>query len=151
MKSHLFNKTLILLIIFCGIFNYSLVSADSLIRELWRGEFEQSQPLQWKGKMELYIKYAGGEEAPYDFIGVLTWPELGNARSHIVGTKTNSKIKFVEVECFSGDCTKIFSGGTYEGVFKNNQSEIQGESSLQVVKDGAISFSGRFSLKRVKE
>ena len=67
----------LLLTLFAGPLKFSLSKADGLVRELWTGEMEQTAPLPWKGRMELYIRYASDEENKH-FTGVLSWPDLGS-------------------------------------------------------------------------
>lgn len=108
--------------------------ADS--RQIWKGEFEQTSPLPWKGPIELYLRYDSEAEAPQRVDGILTWPSLGNARVKIEGERSgDGSIRFIETACLAGDCTKVVLGGRHHLIPERSQAALRGTAD------------GRFGLK----
>lgn len=116
-----------------------------LVRELWVGEFVQEAP-RWKGRMELYIKYRSGETDPRSFEGVITWPDLGNKRTSVVGDKSWETIRFKETGCLSGACSPLILGGGYHGEFNKDYSTLEGTAVHSEFK-----LEGSFELERVED
>ena len=114
----------------------------ALVRELWKGTFQQEQP-RWAGKMELYLRYRAGEEDSRKIEGVVIWPELGNKKVIISGTKSWTNIVFKETECASSNCSSLVLGGVHRGEFNEGYTELKGTAEHKL-----IGLKGSFTLKR---
>lgn len=138
MRIKLFS--LIIALLFQDISSAAL--ADQYSRQVWRGSMSQSKPMSWSGKMELYIKFDPEADFPQDIEGVVTWPDLGMARTSISGKLTQSgQISFSEIKCLEGACDKVVLGGTYQG--RVNGSKMYGSAQ------GPFGLQGEFKLSRV--
>lgn len=116
------------------------------IKELWVGRFEQTSPIKWQSKMELYLRYNSGQTPPTQIEGIITWIDLNQTKTKIQGFKDGNKLRFSEISCLSGDCQKLFLGGKYTAEIDLSYSEMNGRANLDSM--GSL-FSGKFKLRRV--
>lgn len=132
------------IIVLCLLYPLRADAQASIARELWRGEFRQTSPLPWTGKMELFFRYDAAENFPQNLEGIISWPGLKKAKTKIQGIKTEKSIRFKEVACLGPDCSQVVLGGVYEAIFQDFHTEIVGKASLP-----ALALKGDFTLKRV--
>ena len=124
-------------------------SEEPLYKELWIGEFQQISPMPWTGKFELFMRYSVKSKI-VPFEGIITWSDIGNTRTKVKGSMSERKIEFTEEKCLSGECSKLFLGGKYLGTIDEKYSTIEGISSLKLIKENPIEFSGKFRLNRIE-
>lgn len=117
--------------------------ADDYEREYWRGTFEQTEPIEWSGRMELYLRFAVEEPFPQRLEGILSWPELGAAKTRVTGVRNDGGLEFREVECVAGNSRKVVLGGEYLGEYSRSSQRLEGRAQ-------AGGMRGRFSLRRVE-
>ncbi len=114
------------------------------VTELWVGDFVQTHPLPWQGKMELLIRYQSGKQDPREIDGLIRWPTENKATTKVTGHKSWEKIVFQEDSCLSVSCSPIVTGGTYHGAFSSDYTEVAGKAELEL-----LGLKGHFRLKRV--
>ena len=117
---------------------------EPVVRELWRGTFEQESPMPWSGTMELFIRYSPGEDFPQRIEGVLTWGGLGQARTRVIGQRSETVLHFKETDCLESNCSFVVLGGVYRGEFSDDYQEFSGKA-----KHSRAGLRGNFSLRRV--
>ena len=101
--------------------------------------------MAWSGAMELYIKYDPEDDFPQKLEGVVTWPDLGHARTSISGDlRADGSLNFNEVSCIEGDCSKIVLGGSYAARIKGSGEQVSGTAN------GPYNLRGKFELRRAK-
>lgn len=120
---------------------YSPAQADTLSRYIWTGTFTQTSPMPWTGSMELYLRFDPEGEYPQPVQGIITWPDLGNARTRVEGSfKSETELEFHEVECLEGGCDKVVLGGAYTAVVDSQLRAMTGSAT------GSNALHGTFSI-----
>ena len=117
--------------------------AQNESRVLFRGTFTQTSPLPWSGAMEIYLKYDPEADGPQNGVGVITWRDLGSARTRLEGKLVGTELSFSETGCSESSCSQVVLGGIYEGKFNSTFDILSGSAA------GRTLLQGHFTLRRV--
>ena len=114
-------------------------------QEAFFGTFRQQSPMAWEGEMLVILCVPSSESYPQPLQGLVAWPDLGGARTEIVGTRHKDRIEFTETRCIKTSCSRLLLGGVHRGSFNSSRSRLSGTAT-----HSSFGLRARYDLKQVR-